>query len=470
MRDKTILLVEDNDKFRRLTKLTLQKEGYIVLEAASGSEAKEQISSHVINIVILDILLPDTTGLKLLEKWKTQYSNISFIICTAYGDVEDAVQAMKIGAFDYLTKPIKADELKVVIERAFQWNALHEQNKHLKQAVQEQFHLHGMIGKSETMQEVFELIERVAPQDITVLLQGESGTGKSRCARALHLESKRRDEPFIQVNCATIPNQLLESELFGYEKGAFTGATHTQQGKCTSASGGTLFLDEIGEIPLDLQAKLLQFTQDKTFTPLGSAQERKVDVRIIAATNRNLWDMVQEGTFREDLYYRLNIIGIELPSLRKRKEDISGMIDQFLGKYSKEYNREYTLPKPVLKILTEYPWPGNIRELQNALARATVLSSDGKLRMEDFPEEVSTYIKEKKQQADSNDSNFSDSMPWNDQLSLPKQLEQIEQSAIEQAVQKANGNQAQAAEQLGISRQSLLYKIRKYNIDTNHFD
>lgn len=455
---KTILLVEDNEKFRRLTKLTLMKEGYDVIEAETGKAAEEQMQSESVDLVLLDFLLPDTTGLKLLEKWAPNYPDTVFVACTAYGDIEDAVKAMKMGAYDYLTKPIKADELKVVIERAFEMKNLKKENKELKQAVQQKYDLHGMIGKSPKMQEVYSLIERVASQDITLLLEGESGTGKSRCAHAVHLDSSRRAGPFIKVNCAAIPSNLLESELFGYEKGAFTGAVRSQEGKCAAADKGTLFLDEIGEISLDVQAKLLQFAQDKTFTPLGTSKEQFSDVRIIAATNRNLWEMVQNGDFREDLYYRLNIIGITLPPLRERVEDIPLLIEQFLAEFEEEHNRNYTISKELLTQLTEYPWPGNIRELQNALSRAAVLSPSGQLRLVDLPMEVVNYFSG--EEAETPEA----SLELDEDFSLTEHLEQVEKEVITTALENENGNQSRAAEVLGITRQGLLYKIRKYKI------
>lgn len=461
---KTILLVEDNEKFRRLTKLTLQKEGYAVIEAETGKIAQRLMESENIDLVLLDFLLPDTTGLKLLEKWAPAFPDAVFIPCTAYGDIEDAVKAMKMGAYDYLTKPIKADELKVVIKRAFEMKHLKQENKELKQAVQQKYDLHGMIGKSPKMQEVYSLIERVAKQDITILLEGESGTGKSRGAHAVHLESTRRLGPFIKVNCAAIPSNLLESELFGYEKGAFTGAVRSQEGKCAAADKGTLFLDEIGEISLDVQAKLLQFTQDKTFTPLGTSREVFSDVRIIAATNRNLWEMVQNGEFREDLYYRLNIIGIKLPPLRERIEDIPLLVEQFLAQFEEEHSQSYSISKYLLTKLTSYPWPGNIRELQNALSRATVLSRSGQLILEDFPEEIQNHFSAKEVET------FDAPIELTDDFSLPEHLEKVEKEVIETALTSENGNQARAAEALGITRQGLLYKIRKYKILRNNND
>ncbi|MBB5173319.1 sigma-54-dependent transcriptional regulator [Texcoconibacillus texcoconensis] len=457
----TVLIVEDNHKLRRLMVLTLEKEGYTVLQAADGVEAEHQFQNHHFDVALMDILLPDTTGIKLLENWVTERPNGCYILCTAYGDVEDAVQAMKIGAFDYLTKPIQAEELKIVIKQALEWQRTREDEQLSHENVAQQNHLHDMVGKSEQMHEVFGLIQRVANQNVTVLLQGESGTGKSRCAQAIHLESDRADEPFVKVNCAAIPSQLLESELFGYQKGAFTGATQNQKGKFEVADGGTLFLDEIGDITMELQAKLLQVTQEKTFYPLGSNEEKKVDVRIIAATNRDLSEMVQKGDFREDLYYRLNIIGIHLPPLRERPDDIPLLAEQVAKQLESEHGRSYTIEQGLMSALTNYSWPGNIRELHNAFSRACVLSVDGKIKIDDFPKEIQDRV-----DGEEISNVGEDEMIFKDpSLPLPDQLENYEQKAIEDALTKAEGVQSKAAEILGISRQSLLYKIRKYELD-----
>ncbi|WP_096439884.1 sigma-54-dependent transcriptional regulator [Alteribacter populi] len=457
-----ILLVDDNSKLRRLMKLTLEKEGYDIKEAEDGEVAKDLFVEHHFDIVLTDILLPDTTGIKLLEEWKEKKPNVCYILCTAYGDVEDAVQAMKLGAFDYLTKPIKAEELKVVIKRAVDWVRLNEENHYLKKVFKEKRQLHDMVGISEKMKRVFDMVHKVANQTITVLLQGESGTGKSRCAQAVHLESDRKEQPYIEVNCAAIPDQLLESELFGYAKGAFTGANQSQKGKFEAAHKGTLFLDEIAEISLELQAKLLQVTQNKTFYPLGSNEQKQVDVRLIAATNSDLWEMVQGGTFREDLYYRLNIIGIHIPPLRERTEDLPLLIEQMIQEISEEQGQSYQLESGLLKQLSEYSWPGNIRELYNAIARAAVLSEGNILKLEDFPNEFKQTVKSDNAQET---GELQDEAQLGEDFSLTDRLQSYEQTAIEEALRQARGNQAQAAELLGISRQSLLYKVRKYQIE-----
>ncbi|PYZ99241.1 sigma-54-dependent Fis family transcriptional regulator [Alteribacter lacisalsi] len=445
-------------------KLTLEKEGYRIAEASDGKTARVLFEEETFDIVLSDILLPDTTGIKLMEEWKESSPGVCYILCTAYGDVEDAVNAMKLGAFDYLTKPIKADELKVVIERAVEWVRLNKENQYLKKVFADQRQLHGMAGASTAMKRVFDMVHKVASQPITVLLQGESGTGKSRCAQAIHLESDRKNRPYVEVNCAAIPDQLLESELFGFTKGAFTGATRAQKGKFEAADGGTLFLDEIAEISPGLQAKLLQVTQDKTFYPLGSNEQKKVDVRLIAATNRDLWEMVQEGTFREDLYYRLNIIGINIPSLRERAEDLPLLIDQLTEEVSREHNSNYELEAGLMKKLSAYSWPGNIRELYNAIARAAVLSEGTTLRFTDFPKEVREATEGGDGRGEAEPSEEQAGTELGDDYSLTNELQNYEQSAIEEALRQSLGNQAQAAELLGISRQSLLYKVRKYGL------
>ncbi|SER82902.1 sigma-54-dependent transcriptional regulator [Salipaludibacillus aurantiacus] len=464
---KSILLVEDNKKLHRLIRQTLEKEGYTVYGAHNGKEANQLMNDHWIDAAVLDILLPDTTGIKLLEAWKPLYPGIPLILSTAYGDVEDAVEAMKLGAFDYLTKPVKSEELKVVIERALRWQAMNEENRELKKEMQTKFQLHGMIGVSENMKQVFDMIQRVSKQDVTVLLQGESGTGKSHCAKAIHLESSRQHGPFISLNCAAIPANLLESELFGYVKGAFTGAADNRKGKVEAAEGGTLFLDEIGDMPLELQSKLLQVTQEKQFIPLGSSTTKEADVRLIAATNRNLWKLVQEGKFREDLYYRLNIIGIDLPPLQERKEDIPSLIYQLLSNFETEHRRAYSLSEETVKQLARYSWPGNIRELYNALARATVLSAGSELELKDFPKEIQEELNLSRPAAEKayDHGNLNRDA---ESRSLPEQMEYFERNAIENALKEANGNQSKAAETLGISRQSLLYKVRKYDVDLEH--
>ena len=359
---KRILLVDDEIQLLQILKSSLQKKGYTVLTAASGEEARLRIHNEQVDIVVLDLMLLDTTGLDLLQEFVPLYPNKVFIVMTAYGNIESAVAAMKAGAFDYITKPAKLEEIVIVIERAYEWLSVKAENDILKEKLNRIMAVKPYVSASATMNRIFQLIERVADTNATVLLHGESGTGKSMFARLIHELSGRSKGPFITVNCAAIPEHLLESELFGYEKGAFTGAVASRQGKFEAADKGTIFLDEIGEISPSLQAKLLQVTQEKTFMRLGSNQLRRVDVRIISATNRNLREMVQSGKFREDLYYRLNIVDIHIPPLRERKEDISVLVEFFLQRHREKTGRNYTISKELMELLTEYPWPGNVRK------------------------------------------------------------------------------------------------------------
>ncbi len=372
---------------------------------------------------------------------------------TAYGDVESAVSAMKAGAFDYVVKPAKLDEIELIINKAYSWIGMKKENIHLKEQIKQMGSPAGFISLSPKMKEIYELVERVSATDATILLHGESGTGKSMIARMIHNLSDRKEWPFIAVNCAAIPEQLLESELFGYEKGAFTGATASRGGKFEAAHKGTIFLDEIGEVSIQFQAKLLQAIQEKTFMRLGSNELKQVDVRIITATNRNLKQMVNEGSFREDLYYRLNIIDIHIPPLRQRKDDIPLLVEQFLENHYTKMKKNYKVSPQLMNILISYEWPGNVRELQNAVERAVVLCKDEILSINDFPREIQSFKLEEA---------HSDSLLFDKTKTLPEQLEEIERQLILTAIEDQHGQIAAAARQLGISRQRLFYKLNKH--------
>jgi DNA-binding NtrC family response regulator len=455
---KSILLVDDEVKLLRILQSSLKKKGYTVYIAADGLEARSKILEKEIDLVFLDLMLPDITGLELLHEFISLYPQKVFILMTAYGDIESAVTAMKAGAFDYIIKPAKLDEILIVIEKAYEWIGIKEENSLLKEKLKSvRFH-GGFVGTSLPMKRIYQLIERVANTNATVLLEGESGTGKSMIARMIHDLSERSKSPFVSVNCAAIPEALLESELFGYEKGAFTGAVTSRLGKFEAANGGTIFLDEIGEITQALQAKLLQVTQEKSFMRLGSNTVKQVDIRIISATNRNLKKMVERGTFREDLYYRLNIVDMHIPPLRDRREDIPLHIEQFLNRHRKKNEKNYCISPELFNVLTEYDWPGNVRELENAVERAIVLCRDNQLSIEDFPREIS----EMKQKIHGTESAL-----YRLTKPLPDQLEEIEKQLIVQALEEAYGQAAYAARKLGISRQSLLYKMNKYFINNS---
>jgi len=459
---KRILLVDDEIQLLQILKSSLQKKGYTVLTASSGEEARTRIHHEQVDIVVLDMMLLDTTGLDLLQEFVPLYPNKVFIVMTAYGNIESAVAAMKAGAFDYITKPAKLEEIVLVIERAYEWLMMKAENDTLKEKLKQLSSIKPFVSASATMNRIFQLIERVADTNATVLLHGESGTGKSMFARLIHDLSGRSKAPFITVNCAAIPEQLLESELFGYEKGAFTGAVTARQGKFEAADKGTIFLDEIGEISPALQAKLLQVTQEKTFMRLGSNQLRRVDVRIISATNRNLKEMVQSGKFREDLYYRLNIVDIHVPPLRERKEDIPVLVEFFLERHREKTGKKFTISKELMELLKEYPWPGNVREVENAIERAVVLCREERISLEDFPQEIREF---RRKIAHDPAALPDDGEPF----SLHERIHEFEANMIQKVLQECHGNAAAAARRLGLSRQNLLYKMNKYQINAKEF-
>lgn len=452
---KSILLVDDELKLLRILSSSLKKKGYEVLTATNGQSARKMLSEERIDVVFLDIMLPDTTGLILLEELIPLYPNKLFIMMTAYDDVQNAVTAVKAGAFDYLVKPTQLDEILLALDKAYEWLGIKQENRILREKLRGVESSLDSLDSSPGMKHLAPLIERVAGTEASVLLEGESGTGKSMIAMLIHELSDRSDAPFISINCAAIPEQLLESELFGYRKGAFTGATADHEGKFEAAHNGTIFLDEIGEISATLQAKLLQVVQEKSFMRLGSNIMQEVDVRIISATNRKLKQMVEAGQFREDLYYRLNIVDIEIPPLRDRKEDIPLLIEGFLDRHRRLKGRNYQISAELVAVLCEYPWPGNVRELENSIERAVVLCQSDKLSILDFPKKIRTSREETLEL---------DMPPLADGKTLPELFEELEKAYIVQALEETHGKAAMAARKLGISRQSLLYKMNKYCI------
>lgn len=454
---KRILLVDDEVKLLKILRSSLEKKGYSVHAVSTGREARQYIAEHPVSIVFLDMMLTDTTGLELLRELHPSHPLKLFVVMTAYGNIENAVTAMKAGAFDYITKPAKLEEMILVIEKGLEWLGIKEENVQLKEKLMAVDGFSELVGNSLPMQRIFQLIERVADTNATLLLEGESGTGKSMIAKMIHQLSERSHAPFIAVNCAAIPEQLLESELFGYEKGAFTGAVAARLGKFEAANGGTIFLDEIGEISAPLQAKLLQVTQEKSFMRLGSSILKQVDVRIISATNRDLKKMVEKGTFREDLYYRLNIVDIYIPAVRERKEDIPLLIERFMERHRQKNKIDYRLSKELLHRLMEYAWPGNVREVENAVERAIVLCRDNHLSIEDFPREV------RGMKPDS--ESLRSLIVANSVANLPDQLDEMERKLILEALKECNGQAAAAARKLGISRQSFLYKLNKFGVN-----
>jgi Nif-specific regulatory protein len=448
-----ILIADDEQVQREMLEGFLAKQGYGVGTAEDGAQALERFKGGAFDLVLTDYRMPGMDGIQLLRELKRLNPEVMVVVLTAFGTVGTAVAAMKEGAYDYLNKPIDLDELLLLIQRVENGVSLSRENRELREQLREKFKVDFIISTSRRMEEALNLVKRVAPSPATVLILGESGTGKELIARAIHYASPRADKPLVKVNCAALPENLLESELFGHEKGAFTGAVGRRIGRFEQADQGTIFLDEIGDLSPALQSKLLRVLQEKEFERVGSSQPLKVDVRVIAATNRNLEDAIKKGTFREDLYYRLNVVTISLPPLRERKEDIPPLIEHFLKKYSGENQKPVvSFSKEARDLLMNYHYPGNIRELENIIERAVVLSRGDSITTQDLPLNL-------------RESKVEDLMKEGaGGRSLPEILEEIERLRINQALGKSHGVQTKAAEELGISERVLRYKMKKYGM------
>ncbi len=457
MKRYKILVADDERNIRDLLSVALIDEGYDVIEVDDGQKAVNEVKNSDYDCVLLDIRMPVLDGMEAFTKIRDMKPNLPVIFLTAYGSSDLAIKAMKNGAYDYLTKPFDIEELKIKVKKAIELKELTENapklvnNKFLDYSKEE------IIGDSPKMQEVYKEIGKIAESDATVLIRGESGTGKELFAKAIHQHSNRKNKPFIVVNCAAIPENLLESELFGHEKGAFTDAYTRRIGKFELANDGTIFLDEIGDMSLNLQSKLLRVLQERTFTRVGGNEIIHSNARIIAATNRNLEELVNNGEFREDLFFRLNVVTITLPPLRERKEDIKLLVDYFIAKYSTKYKKEVNgISKEAIDILLSYDWPGNVRELENAIARAVIVSSAPVILVDDLPLSLrQKVLSENNQEIVNNGEN----------LTLPQIIEKVEKEAILRALKVSKGNKTKAAQILGISRKSLFNKLRYYNID-----
>ncbi len=469
-----ILVADDEQSIAWVLAKALTKKGFTVDTVADGTAAKAHVEKNPYDLAILDIKMPGISGLDLLSDFREQRPEMMVIIMTAESTMKNAVEAMRLGAYDYLTKPFDLDALDAIILKAQNASSASEEIKRLKDEIKDHYHLdRTIIGKSQPMQDIYKILGRVAPTDVTVLITGESGTGKELVARAIHYNSPRLGKAFLALNCAAIPSELLESELFGYEKGAFTGATERKIGKFEQASGGTLFLDEIGDMPLDLQAKLLRVLQEKEITRTGGSTSIPVDVRIVAATNQNLEEQVRSRAFREDLYYRLNVVPINIPPLRDRRSDIPLLVDYFIPRTQQELNVQTRgCTKEAMDLLMRHDWPGNIRELENSLRRAALLSADALLTPEDFPslqpqggaaaevdESLEALISKKLR------SSFAQMDVQELDNLYEMVMHQMERPLIKIILEKTRSNQVRASEILGINRNTLRKKIQTLDID-----
>jgi two-component system response regulator HydG len=447
-----ILVVDDESSHRKMIEAVLAEEGYEIDQADNGQAAIDAIEERFYDLVIMDIRMPKVGGIDALKKIKMLSPAIPIIIMTAYASVGSAVDALKAGAYDYLTKPLDIEELKLLVAKALRHQQLEQENIFLKERLNDRFDFSNIIGRSPSMIRLFETVALVAPTEATVLIAGESGTGKELIANAIHQNSPRKDSPFIKVNCAALPETLLESELFGHEKGAFTGAIARKQGRFQLAHHSSIFLDEIAEMAPATQAKILRVLQEREFEPVGSTQTIKVDTRIIAATNKNLEDEIRKGRFREDLYYRLNVVTVDVPSLRQRKEDIPLLADFFLKPYAKKNRRVINGFTPrATDLLMRYDWPGNVRELENVIERAVIMARGEMITPLEFPVDLQDL-----------DGELKDSRV---DLTPGKSLKEVEKVMILRTLEETGGNRTHAARILGISRRTLQLKLKEYGIN-----
>ncbi|MDA8164161.1 MAG: sigma-54 dependent transcriptional regulator [Desulfobacteraceae bacterium] len=456
----TILVVDDEPNYQVVLSELLREEGYEVYTAGGGQEGLRLARATDLDLIITDMRMPGMSGIELLKAVKELNRDLPVIMITAFGEVDKAVEAMRAGAFNYLAKPFNNDELVVSIRKAVELYGLLRENTRLREAMQTRYGFANIIGKNKRMQQIYTLIEKVAPTPATVLISGESGTGKELVARAIHFNSSRKEAPFISVNCAALPESLLESELFGHEKGAFTGAVALRKGRFELADTGTLFLDEVAEMPLALQAKLLRVLQERTFERVGGSLTLRVDVRILTATNRDLKEEVEKGSFREDLYYRLNVLHIQLPPLRDRLDDLPLLAAHFLKKFASQLNRpDLQISPDALRYLASLPWEGNVRELENVIERAAILAPGETIEVEDVRAES---VGEPKASEWAAGLDLDRLIPPG--VTLPDILDTIEEQMVRKALERAGHVQTRAAEELGITKSLLQYKMKKYGL------
>ena len=452
-KQKTILLADDDVNLRRVLEFQLTEAGYKISTAQDGAAAFEIFMNGDFDCVVTDLRMPKMSGLELLGKIKNENAEMPVVVITAFGEVETAVTAMKTGAFDYINKPFNRDEILLTLERAVNFSETKSENRRLRELVDKEFRLDNVIGDAPAMQAMLNVVGRVSRSDATVLITGESGTGKELVAKGIHFSGKRKDDSFIPINCAAMPESLIEAELFGYKRGSFTGATGDTKGKFEMADGGTLFLDEINQMPLALQPKLLRVLQEQEIVRLGESAPRKIDVRIIAASNQNLEKMVEQGTFREDLYFRLAVVPVSIPPLRTRREDVPLLINHFFRRAKEKHGFEaLKMEREVAGVLSNYSFPGNVRELENLIERMVVLSDGASLTLQDVPDYVNKPLQ----------------VFGNVKFELPAEnisLDEVEREIIRFALDMHNGNQSQTARYLDITRSALIYRMQKFGFD-----
>ena len=455
-----ILVADDEESIREFLDIMLRKEGYEVSLAEDGEKAIEILKKKAFDLVISDLQMPKVTGIELLKHVKEQSPDIVFMLITAFGTTETAVEAMKMGAYDYILKPFKIDEVRINIANALKSKKLEGENRVLKKELGKENQIHNLVGNSEQMHRVFDMINRVSNTPTTVMITGESGTGKEMIAKAIHFNGVMKERPFIPVNCGAIPETLMESEMFGHKKGSFTGAVVDKEGLFEAADGGTIFLDEVGELPLSIQVKLLRVIQERVIRRVGAVDDTHVDVRIIAATNRDLSVMVKEKTFREDLFYRLNVINIHAPALRDRVDDIPVLANFFLKKYNERLNKAISgISAEALAMLRKYNYPGNVRELENIIERTVALEAGATILPESLPPFVNTPSGRK--MASSHEIQITE-----DGVDLDKIIGQIEKELLVKAIHAANGVKKRAAKLLGITFRSMRYRVEKHRLGT----
>lgn len=453
-----ILVVDDEESIREFLQIMLKKEGYEISLAEDGQKAIETLQKKTFDMVISDLQMPHVTGMELLKHVKDNYPDLVFMMITAFGTTENAVEAMKMGAYDYLTKPFKLDEVRLVVQNALRAQNLEVENKVLKKELGKEYSFQNIVGNSEKMHRIFDLIKRVSTTPTNVLITGESGTGKEVVAKAIHYNGPLKDRPFLTINCGAIPESLMESEMFGHKKGSFTGAVVDKMGLFEAADGGTLFLDEVGELPLTIQVKLLRAIQERIIRRVGGVEDITVDVRIIAATNRNLEEMVKSGAFRQDLFYRLNVIQIQTPALRDRREDIPLLATFFLKKYTEKLQKPVSaISQEAMDALKKYEYPGNVRELENIIERTVALEGGATILPESLPPFVSTSSGRKL-------ASSSEIEVGPEGLDIDKVIGQIEKEIIIKAIHQAGGVKKKAAKLLHISFRSMRYRADKYGL------